>query len=269
MANEEHLKILRQGVEAWNAWRNQNPGSCANLEDADLHGADLRGISFSLVYLDRANLEGANLEDGSFVLSTLMGANLKRARLSRVSMLSAGLQGANISDATLFDANLFDSDLSGADLRSAKLVRANLTRAELKGAKLHQSVLAETTFGNTDLSAALGLKECDHKAPCTVDWRTVERSGGLPEEFLRGCGWLDWQIEATKLAQPGLSRGQITRITGAIADRRATNPFSYYSCFISYSHADKPFARWLEAQLQARGITCYLDEKQLLPGDDI
>ncbi len=66
-----------------------------------------------------------------------------------------------------------------------------------------------------------------------------------------------------------MSNGQITDITYAIANKLTTNPFTYYSCFISHSHVDKPFARWLHDQLQARGIRCWLDEKQLLPGDDI
>jgi hypothetical protein len=43
----------------------------------------------------------------------------------------------------------------------------------------------------------------------------------------------------------------------------------FYSCFISYSHADKAFARRLHDGLQGRGIRCWLDEKQLLPGHDI
>ena len=43
----------------------------------------------------------------------------------------------------------------------------------------------------------------------------------------------------------------------------------FYSCFISYSHADRKFARKLNETLQKRGIRCWLDEKQLLPGDDI
>ena len=43
----------------------------------------------------------------------------------------------------------------------------------------------------------------------------------------------------------------------------------FYSCFISYSHEDKPFARRLHDQLQGQGIRCWLDEHQLLPGDDI
>src|SRR4051812_37529975 len=47
------------------------------------------------------------------------------------------------------------------------------------------------------------------------------------------------------------------------------NPIQFYSCFISYSHTDKSFARRLHDQLQGRGIRCWLDEHQLLPGDDI
>jgi len=46
-------------------------------------------------------------------------------------------------------------------------------------------------------------------------------------------------------------------------------PIEFYSCFISYSHADKAFARRLHDGLQMRGIRCWLDEHQLLPGDDI
>ncbi|HEY2171903.1 MAG TPA: toll/interleukin-1 receptor domain-containing protein, partial [Candidatus Angelobacter sp.] len=49
----------------------------------------------------------------------------------------------------------------------------------------------------------------------------------------------------------------------------AMSPIEFYSCFISYSHADKPFARKLHDTLQSRGIRCWLDEHQLLPGDDI
>ena len=52
MANLEHLAILKQGVEVWNAWREKNPGLIkpdlkgANLEGADLYGADLKGVEF-------------------------------------------------------------------------------------------------------------------------------------------------------------------------------------------------------------------------------
>lgn len=44
---------------------------------------------------------------------------------------------------------------------------------------------------------------------------------------------------------------------------------NFYSCFISYSSADKSFARRVHDTLQGRGIRCWLDEKQMNPGDDI
>jgi len=46
-------------------------------------------------------------------------------------------------------------------------------------------------------------------------------------------------------------------------------PIEFYSCFISYAHHDKLFARRLHDALQGRGVRCWLDEKQMLPGDDI
>src|SRR5262249_33429628 len=74
-------------------------------------------------------------------------------------------------------------------------------------------------------------------------------SGKIPEVFLRGCG---------------VPENFITVIKSLV-----NNPIEFYSCFISYSHSDKFFARRLHDQLQARGIRCWLDEHQMLPGDDI
>ena len=41
VANEEQLKILKQGVEVWNQWREKHPG--IDLSGVDLCEADLRG----------------------------------------------------------------------------------------------------------------------------------------------------------------------------------------------------------------------------------
>lgn len=51
MANQEHLDILKQGVDTWNAWRKQHKEALpdfreADLQEANLRDADLRGADF-------------------------------------------------------------------------------------------------------------------------------------------------------------------------------------------------------------------------------
>ena len=91
MANDEHVALLKQGVDAWNAWRRYNPDIRPDLSEANLSGADLR----------RAHLYGTNLT----------GANLTGADISE-----AGLSGADLSGADLSEAPLVSADLTGADL---------------------------------------------------------------------------------------------------------------------------------------------------------
>ena len=47
MADEQQLAILRQGSDAWNAWRQPNRNIRADLYEADLSGANLRGADLS------------------------------------------------------------------------------------------------------------------------------------------------------------------------------------------------------------------------------
>jgi hypothetical protein len=82
MANEEHLAILKQGVEAWNQWRKENPDMRpdlrgANLSGALLSGADLNEATLSeaillMADLSEANLSGANVE-GAIVQWSVFG----------------------------------------------------------------------------------------------------------------------------------------------------------------------------------------------------
>ena len=47
MANPEHLKILKQGVEAWNSWREEHPEEKPDLTGADLKSQELVQVDFS------------------------------------------------------------------------------------------------------------------------------------------------------------------------------------------------------------------------------
>jgi uncharacterized protein YjbI with pentapeptide repeats len=183
------------------------------------------------------------------VIPNLSGANLSDANLIQADLRGTHLGGANLSGAQLQMAEFQSADLRGADLRGANLSDANLTEADLSGANLGDAYLHETVFGNTNLKGVRGLDSCDHGGPSVIDHRTLVKSAPLPLVFLRGCGLPDTLIEYL----PSL----------------LSEPIQFYSCFISYSHADKSFARRLHDTLQGRGIRCWLDEKHLLPGDDI
>src|SRR6266567_3699385 len=77
MANQQHLDILKQGVEAWNQWRNEH--------------ADVQPD------LSRANLSRANLSGAHFWLADLSGANLSRLDLSTTNhkFVPSGMTGSS------------------------------------------------------------------------------------------------------------------------------------------------------------------------------
>ena len=260
MANPEHLEILKQGVEVWNRWREDNPDVIPDLKQADLQGIELIRADLSEADLSEANLSdvdlaGANLCKADLVAAHLSGAflfeaDLSTADLSRANLNRALLAKANLSGAKLVYANLFMATLSWAILRSADLTAAILGSADFTGAILETVHVGYTIFGSVNLSNAIGLESVVHGGPSTIGIDTIYRSGGkIPESFLRGCGVPENLIQYI----PSL----------------VSQPFQFYSCFISYSHADKPFARRLHDQLQGKGIRCWLDEHQMLPGDDI
>jgi TIR domain/Pentapeptide repeats (8 copies) len=172
----------------------------------------------------------------------------------RPNLSGADLSGANLREANLSGADLREVDLSGADLRAADLRAADLRGADLRGANLRVAVLSATSFGNTDLSEAHGLETCFHLGPSYLDHYTLIRSGGLPDAFLRDCGYLDWQIEAAKLHHRGLFQQDIIDITYRIANLHTGDPVQYASCFISYSSKDEAFCQKLYDRLQHTGI---------------
>jgi len=279
MANQEHVGRLKAGVEKWNEWRVKNKGDLPDLRGAHLRGANLHGVNFTGTHLQgvdlgqanlcEANLEGAHLsrarlsdtnlrraslKDAILKEANLCGANLCEAKLEgahfqMANLTSANLQGANLTRAGLRWANLTSANLQVANLHGANLYDADFREVSLRGADLHEARLGGTVFFDTDLKDVLNLESCKHATSSTIDHLTIKKSGMLPTIFLHGCGLPDSLIEY----YPSLLNQSI----------------SFYSCFISYSHDDKIFARRLHDQLQGRGIRCWLDEHQILAGDDI
>ena len=55
MANDEHIALLKKGVEAWNAWRQENPDIYPDLSEANFSGANFSEANFSEANFSEAN----------------------------------------------------------------------------------------------------------------------------------------------------------------------------------------------------------------------
>jgi len=131
VADEEHVALLKQGVDAWNAWRRRNPDVAPDLSGADLNQAFLDQAKLFLADLSRTDLSKASLNE-----SDLSGAKLREAILWRVDLYLADLSGADLSGSAFDMAKLSEATLNNADLRATSLIDAVLDNADLTDAKL-------------------------------------------------------------------------------------------------------------------------------------
>lgn len=273
------MRILRTGADAWNAWRALHPDTYFSLSDrkirdmklpgVNLTGAYLQNTEFHDVDLQGADLSGADLYGTKFLDSQLNGVNFAGSQFFQSHFVNVQLNGANFTEAEMVsvefaDVDLWDAkfcrakisncqflsvgiinaDLSDARFQDVHFSDANLTDTDFKGAEFKQAA-----FTATNLAAVKNLDTCKHSGPSAIDFPTLKVSGPLPPSFLRGCGFPDSVI---RYLNSSFSREQ-----------------DFYSCFISYSHADQAFAVRLYKRLQARGVRCWLDKHELEPGDDL
>ncbi|MFQ5935446.1 MAG: toll/interleukin-1 receptor domain-containing protein [Acidiferrobacterales bacterium] len=258
MAAVEYLSRLKNGVDVWNTWREQNADLEVDLTSAELSKAELSGANLTRSNLAKVVLHKARLKKSNLCGTILRGAKLSRAILRKADLSLADLAGAdlgmtdlrkaNLHNAKLTRADLRGARLTGADLRGADLSRANLLGANLMEANLQGVTLSETILADTSLAGARGLDACLHRGPSTIDQRTLQRSGALPVGFLRGCGLPELMIE------------QLSTLI---------QPPQFYSCFISYASADEEFAQRLYADLQNGGVRCWFAREDMKIGDKI
>ena len=122
MANEEHVKILKQGFEVWNKWRKENRGVSPDLSGANLSKARLSGTDLSGAILMRTNLRGA----------ILRGVDLNGADLIRADLRGAILEEANLSGADLREANLSGANIIGAESLTKEQIESAITDEDTK-----------------------------------------------------------------------------------------------------------------------------------------
>ncbi len=235
MANEEHLHIFEQGVNAWNQWRTKNPDV-----KPDLSGVYIPGENYSEALLNGTNLNGAVLYS-----SDLSGASLKRASLRMVNLTGAKLHRANLEETVCID-----SDLNGVDLSDADLEGAIFSYVNFSGADLNRAKIGLTIFSSTNLSEIKGLETISHTGPSAIGIDTIYNSKGeIPEVFLR---------------EAGVSDDFITYMRSL-----TIQPIQFYSCFISYSHRDEEFAKRLHSRMRDVHLRVWFAPEDIRGGEKL
>src|SRR6266496_1511066 len=149
MANQEHLDMLKLGVEVWNKWREEHP-----FIQPDLSRANLSGANLSEANLFRANLDGADLSEADLNWTILSKANLSGVDLREKDLWGTNLLGANLSGANLSNQDLSNKDLSGADLSGANLSKTTLVGTNLANTKLKDCTIYGIAVWDVQLNGA-------------------------------------------------------------------------------------------------------------------
>ncbi len=152
MANEKHLDLLKQGVNAWNQWQVENPKIRPDLSGANLSGMDLSEIRFNTANLIGVALSEADLRRANFQSADLSGADLFKVDLFGANLRRADLRGADLIRANLIEADLHEANLSEADFSWADLIRVNLSRANLSRAAFIRTNLSEANLSQANLT---------------------------------------------------------------------------------------------------------------------
>jgi uncharacterized protein YjbI with pentapeptide repeats len=246
MANRVQFSKLSEGVQRWNAWRQQNPEADINLKGAVLRSIDLRNAN-----LNDADLSGAKLTEAKLGNADLGGANLFDADLTQADMPNVNLAGALLGSARMWSVRLNGADLRFADLAHASLRWADLSGANLSEANLEYADLVDTTMVETNLlQAQLSYANLSGSTMTGVSMVEADLSGAT----LRG----------TKMCRAILSKADLSRadLYGADLTAAQLSEIDFRSATLQNTKLDGATANDVQlwetqrADWSIRGIVC-------------
>lgn len=163
---DENIARLKEGVEVWNSWREENRETAIDLRKVNLHreilsGADLSRTDFSWADLSFARLDRSSLSDSKFSFADLSRTDFSRANLSEAKLACSELSGAFLLRTSLIGADLTNANLSGACLTNANLTGANLrhanfTESNISGVKWNPREMRGKYMGIRGIDSSYG-----------------------------------------------------------------------------------------------------------------
>ena len=119
MADVEHLRILKSGVNPWNNWRESNKSIRPDLSYADLSGMKLDGINFENAYMRKIKGNSISLQNAKLKWAHLYSSSLVNANFYNTDLMLSTLCASNLSNARFIKSSLNVTDLSRTNLQDA------------------------------------------------------------------------------------------------------------------------------------------------------
>lgn len=160
MTRDDPSRILMQGAERWNAWREQHPGPVdftrPNWYDCPgPGGVQIKGEN-------RVNFSGMNLSGLSVYNAFAEGLHLRNATFEGTRFEEGDFSRADFSGST-FRSTMFNKTiLTGATFDGATFVNCNLNRVNLVGASFRVKEITETVvygIAAWDLQTSADMKQ--------------------------------------------------------------------------------------------------------------
>src|SRR6266542_1884635 len=263
MADRRALRLLVQGVRAWNKNR-PDPESATKLDlthvkirNATLRGADLRNVDLNGVELSTVDLRGARLtgalvngitaEEVLLDQADLTGAEIKGADFKWVSLRQAKARGCYIRQSRWRFSSLIETDLSGTTFDGVHIYNCDLSRADTSGATVVSGCFARRLMADTgriEKLAALGFEIEEPYRPLRHEWHDFDSFTIAVPDDERDIVEYDGQLYP-------ISEGR-------------------YDFFISHASVDKAsVAIPLANALEQLGFRVWLDKSVVRPRDDL
>jgi len=153
MANQEHVEILKQGVDVWNKWRKENTRFNPNLSSINLNGRYLSGANFTSTDFSHSIVSNANLSN------------------------------CNFSHSFLFDTDFSNSNLSFSEFFGCYFLGSKLINSNLKNCQI-----SYCSFLDVNIDNAINLGSIRVSIKSNIDLSTIRNNKNITNEFLLKIG---------------------------------------------------------------------------------
>jgi len=209
LANQDYIKKLDDGRDAWNTFYKPHPESHVfrDLSGADLSHKNFSGYNFKRANFQNCNMKGTNFEGACLDKVQMHGtaidkntkfdnASMQNINANSVNFSGCSMQNVDAKNSSFSHTNFKDADISSSDLSQCNLSYSNFSGALLKNTILRSANLNETIWENTTINDKTNFYLADFTKHDVFndksdqinfvgirrlfDWRTIRQFGRLP-----------------------------------------------------------------------------------------